>query len=226
MDTFKIIYEFYFPDETRKTYVVELDKKTITQLSLPNALPDWTKLENKKCSHCPLNEKDSPHCPVAASLSDIVEAFKDKISFSEVAVKVTTAERTYAKKVPLQDGIFGIFGLVMATSGCPHMDFLKPMARFHMPFSTAEETIVRSVSTYLLRQYFVKKRGGNPDFDLKNLEKLYNNIQTVNMGILARIRAIAKGDADVNAVTILHSFAQLLNMAISKDLSKIEGLFQ
>jgi hypothetical protein len=35
----------------------------------------------------------------------------------------------------------------------------------------------------------------------------------------------ARNDADLNAVIILQGFADLLTMAISKDLSKIEPLF-
>jgi 5-methyltetrahydropteroyltriglutamate--homocysteine methyltransferase len=138
---------------------------------------------------------------------------------------VTTEERTYVKQLPLQRGIFGIFGLVMATSSCPYMDFLKPMARFHLPFSTAEETIVRSVSMYLLRQYFVAKRGEQPDLGLEHLETHYENIQKVNDGILDRIKGVVENDADLNALIILQGFADLLTMAISKDLSKIEPLF-
>ena len=120
---------------------------------------------------------------------------------------------------------FGVFGLVMATSACPYMDFLKPMARFHLPFSTAEETIVRSVSMYLLHQYFVAKRGGSPDLGLELLETHYEDIQKVNDGILERIKGVVQNDADLNALIILQGFADLLTMAISKDLSKIEPLF-
>ena len=154
-----------------------------------------------------------------------MEFFKDKASVAEATVTVTTEERTYVKQLPLQRGIFGIFGLVMATSSCPYMDFLKPMARFHLPFSTAEETIVRSVSMYLLHQYFVAKRGEQPDLGLEQLETHYENIQKVNDGILERIKGVVQNDADLNALIILQGFADLLTMAISKDLSKIEPLF-
>jgi len=99
------------------------------------------------------------------------------------------------------------------------------MARFHLPFSTAEETIVRSVSMYLLRQYFVAKRGEQPDLGLERLETHYENIQKVNDGILERIKGVVQNDADLNALIILQGFADLLTMAISKDLSKIEPLF-
>jgi hypothetical protein len=80
---------------------------------------------------------------------------------------------------------------------------------------------------YLLHQYFVAKRGGAPDLGLEQLETHYENIQKVNDGILERIKGVsaARNDADLNAVIILQGFADLLTMAISKDLSKIEPLF-
>ena len=226
MDTIKVVYDFAFPDGGSKSYVVELDRGTLSyQPPGTDVPPAWARLENHQCGHCPLKPAEHPHCPVATNLSAVVEFFKDKASVAEATVTVTTAERTYVKRLPLQRGIFGIFGLVMATSACPYMDFLKPMARFHLPFSTAEETIVRSVSMYLLHQYFVAKRGGAPDLGLDHLETHYENIQKVNDGILERIKGIVQSDADLNALVILQGFADLLTMAISKDLSKIEPLF-
>jgi hypothetical protein len=224
--TIQIVYDFAFPDGAAKSYTVALDRATLAYLpGTQESPPAWTRLENHQCGHCPLSPAEHPYCPVATNLSELVEAFKDKASVAEATVTVTAEERTYVKQLPLQRGIFGIFGLVMATSACPYMDFLKPMARFHLPFSTAEETIVRSVSMYLLRQYFVAKRGGAPDLGLEQLETHYENIQKVNDGILERIRGVVLNDADVNALVILQGFADLLTMAIAKDLSKIEPLF-
>jgi hypothetical protein len=222
----KIVYHFAFPDGASKAYTVELDRATLSyRPGVAERPPAWARLENHQCGHCPLAPAEHPYCPVATNLSTLVEFFKDKASVAEATVTVTTEERTYVKQLPLQRGIFGIFGLVMATSSCPYMDFLKPMARFHLPFSTAEETIVRSVSMYLLHQYFVAKRGEQPDLGLEHLETHYGNIQQVNDGILERIKGVVENDADLNALIILQGFADLLTMAISKDLSKIEPLF-
>ena len=224
--TIRIVYDFAFPDGGTRSYAVAFDRVTLSYLpDRHEPPPDWARLENHQCGHCPLAPAEHPYCPVATNLSALVEAFKDKASVAEATVTVTTEERTYVKQLPLQRGIFGIFGLVMATSSCPYMDFLKPMARFHLPFSTAEETIVRSVSMYLLHQYFVAKRGGAPDLGLEQLETHYENIQKVNDGILDRIKGVVENDADLNALIILQGFADLLTMAISKDLSKIEPLF-
>jgi hypothetical protein len=227
MEKVKITYVFRFPDKTKVSYLVEMDEQTMTFLPPPDrALPDWTRLENQQCVHCPLDPQTTPHCPIAANLAHIVEFFKNKVSYDAVTVQVTTEQRTYLKAVSVQDGIFSIFGLIMPLSGCPYLSFLKPMARFHLPFSTSQETIVRSISMYLLRQYFVTKNGGQPDLNLKQLEVKYGEIQQVNEGIIKRIRTMAKRDADVNAMIILHSFSDLLNTEISNDLSSLAYIFE
>ena len=59
----------------------------------------------------------------------------------------------------------------------------------------------------------------------KNHNSHYENIQKVNDGILERIKGVVENDADLNALIILQGFADLLTMAIGKDLSKIEPLF-
>jgi hypothetical protein len=47
----------------------------------------------------------------------------------------------------------------------------------------------------------------------------------VNDGILERIKGVVLNDADLNALIILQGFADLLTIAIAKDLSKIEPFF-
>ncbi len=142
-------------------------------------------------------------------------------------ISVTTQERTYVKEAPAQRGLASILGLIMATSGCPVMNFLKPMARFHLPFSTSEETIIRSTSMYLLSQYFVAKKGGKPDISLDKLNRAYADIQQVNLGICNRIATVVKkGEATSNAVIILDTFSQLLNMEIEDKLDSLQSLFE
>ena len=113
----------------------------------------------------------------------------------------------------------------MATGNCPVMDFFKPMARFHLPFSTIQETIFRSTSVYLLRQYFEVQRGKTPDLKLEKLDELYERVQMVNLGILARTKNVVKKDAEQNAIIILNALAQMLSMEISDNLYSIEYLF-
>lgn len=220
----RLEYQFKFNENEIKSYLIELDENAKL---VPNTTItyQWTKLEFEKCKHCPLIQDQFPECPVAHNIAELAEAFKDRVSHNEIEITVKSNERSYLKRASIQEGLFSIFGLIMATSGCPHMDFFRPMARFHLPFSSTEETIVRSVSMYLLGQYFNHKKGLKADFDLEHLNALYDNVNQVNEGILARIRTIAEKDADMNAITILQSFAMLLNMALSNELSSIASLF-
>ena len=101
-------------------------------------------------------------------------------------------------------------GLLMPTSGCPRMAFLKPMARFHLPFSTFEETMVRSLSFYLMRQA-CRDSNEQEDFTVTSFLKSYEGVSEVNHGLLERIKDIGlSGDADQNAIVILDTFAQML----------------
>jgi hypothetical protein len=136
-----------------------------------------------------------------------------------------TAERTYLKKTSVMEGLSAIFGVIMATSDCPRMEFLKPMARFHLPFSTIEETTVRTASMFLLAQYFKHKDDGNMKFDFKALEEHYTRVQQVNEGILRRIKSIGSEDADKNAIITLHSLSQFLSMEIDYSLGSLEYIF-
>jgi hypothetical protein len=74
-------------------------------------------------------------------------------------------------------------GLIMATSGCPSLSYLKPMARFHLPLATAEETVYIATSMYLLAQYFLQKEGHKADLNLEGLLEIYHNIELINQAI-------------------------------------------
>ena len=113
----------------------------------------------------------------------------------------------------------------MATSGCPSMEILKPLARFHLPFATVEETLFRSVSAYMLRQYFVGLDGGTADFSLSHITNAYKEIQQVNAGILQRIKQAVQSDADANAIVILNNLTQILELEIEDKLESLRPLF-
>ncbi len=224
---YKISYRFEFKDGRTSNFEVVLDETVSLKPSDTAAKPEWTRLERNQCTNCPLKKETTPYCPVAVNLADLVDHFRMEKASDETAVQVTTNERIFTKNASVQDGLFSIFGIVMATSGCPNMNFLKPMARFHLPFATHEETIVRSISMHLLSQYFKKKKGQNVEFDMASLDQKYAEVQKVNDGILARIRSVVSaGDADANAVVILHAFGFLLSSEIKSNLNSIEYLFK
>jgi hypothetical protein len=227
-----ITYEFEFQDKGKSIYPLHLDRDTVSLISeKKRPFPPWTRLEYYQCSVCPLTTDITPYCPIAANIADLIEDFKDIQSTEHVRITVHTEERSYVKEVRAQKGLSSIFGIIMATSNCPHLDFLKPMARYHLPFSTDEETIIRSISMYLLSQYFALKKRGQANLSLENLERAYSLVQKVNQGICKRISSVirdrkSQGDAANNAVVILDIFSQLLKMEIENDLNSITTLFE
>ena len=223
---YQIHYEFHLNGETVEHFDIQLDPQTLLLLSsnLEN-LPEWTQLEHKQCSICTLNNKIVSHCPVAVNISTIISVFKNFISHEECTVHCITPERTYLKKTSVVEGLSSILGIVMATSNCPVMEIFKPMARFHLPFSTLEETIVRTTSMYLLRQYFEYNSNRSPDLKLDKLQAHYNNVRLLNEGIYDRIKDLHKNDSDKNAIVVFHSLSDLLTMEIDTNLQLIAYLF-
>lgn len=221
-----IHYEFIFPDGNYQEFELVLDESTMSLVNFNGeSKPEWAGLAHKQCSCCPLKQADNPYCPIAVNIAELVDNFKEHLSIEPCQVKCVTPERTYLKETTVQAGLYSILGVIMATSDCPIMNFYKPMARFHLPFSTTQETVFRSASVYLLQQYFEFKRGRKPDIGMAQLGKQLQRVQQVNIGIISRIRSVSVRDADANAVIILDAFAKLLEMAIEKSLSSLEHLF-
>lgn len=221
-----IRYEFHFENGGVQKFELLLDPKTVSLVNPESKpKPEWARLECHQCRCCTLDRGTYPYCPIAVNISELMEGFKDTTSTENCTVRVITPERTYSKDTTIQDGLFSIIGIIMPTSNCPVMNYFKPMARFHLPFSTIDETIFRATSIHLLRQYFEYKKGNTPDLEFKKLDRQYELVQQVNQGILGRIGIITREDADKNAIIILNALAQMLSMGIEENLNSLTYLF-
>lgn len=116
-------------------------------------------------------------------------------------------------------------GLIMATSGCPRTAFLKPMARFHLPFASEEETVYRVTSMYLLAQYFLGLEGQTDDDGFSGLTRLYGELEYVNTAMAKRLRAATETDSSLNAIVLLDLFAKTVPWALNRSLSDLRHLF-
>lgn len=225
-DVLEIRYRSTCDDGNAFEFLICLDAKTLDHLFAPPVpSPAWTRLSVEQCVGCPLDPSRFARCPMALSLVEFVEKCGQMLSYSQVEAAVETPYRTVNKRTTAQRVVSSLLGLIMATSGCPHTTFLKPMARFHLPFATREETIFRSASAYLLAQYFMYHHGKPCDLELKGLQAAYARLQAVNAGMAQRMRHLSKGDANVNAISLLDLFAQDLPFAIEEKLAEIEYLF-
>ncbi|MBI3300165.1 MAG: hypothetical protein HYZ75_18515 [Elusimicrobia bacterium] len=204
--TLDILYRFNLPDGRVKEFPVRLDPDTLTlQNEPPKELPEWTDLSYQQCPNCPL--KDTPRCPTAVALVEVIDFFKDSLSSEQAEVEIVTEARTYRKKAPLAAGVSGLIGLVMSTSGCPVLGKLKPMVREHLPFASLKESLYRFLSMYMLAQGLRAWKGLTPDWEMNGMIKLLEDLRTVNRAFCQRLYAICRKDASLNALVHLDCFA-------------------
>ena len=226
METKVIRYDFQLPDNSREAFKFELNAKNLElKGGVPKSLPPWTQLEYHQCANCPLDDAAHPSCPLAANIHNIVQRFDGLNSYDQITVEVVTDQRWIAQRTTAQLGSSSMMGLVIAACGCPHTAFFKPMAWFHLPLASEEETLFRASSFYMLAQYYCQKDGHAADFEFEGLAKIYQNMQTVNCAIAQRLREATANDSSVNAIVILDSFAQIVPFAIEESLEELRYLF-
>lgn len=221
-----LTYRFTFPDSQERVFPLEMDRDT-AELSPPGVAepPAWTALAFNQCSGCPLKAEQAPQCPAALHLSGVIDGFTDLVSYDKVRVTVETDERSVVATLPAQQALASLMGLIMASSGCPRTAVFRPMARFHLPFSSESETAYRVASMYLLAQHFAVRDGATADFELNDLERVYRGVHAVNRGMAQRLRAASRQDAIVNAVVLLDVYSSLVPAAIHDILAEIKPAF-
>ena len=218
-DLLDFTYRIVYGDDREKNFVVSLRRKGLALVMDGETLcPEWTKLGFHQCEPCPFTPEETLHCPAAQALYEPIVVFKDCLSYDDARVYVRTEGREYARSTSLQVGLSSLFGLLMATSGCPLLEKLRPMARFHLPFSDEDETSYRAISMYLVAQYLISREGGRPDWELKGLARIYEDVTKVNKGFVERLRHMPVKDASLNAIIGLDCFAMSVNFAITQDM--------
>lgn len=223
----RLEYEISSRDGRKKNFPIELDPDSLALCAPPPAIhPEWTQLGCCQCENCPLDPKDHPHCPVAVSLIKITAEFSKNISHEEVSVTIRTKPRNYQRDIPLHDALRSIFGIYMVTSGCPVMDKLRPLVLIHLPFATMAETTYRALSMYALAQFFIKRKGGEIDWEFKGLDKIYRDVAIVNRAFHKRLQSAGFSDASLNAIGNLDCYAQFTQMTLEPEkLKNFEKLF-
>jgi len=227
-ETTVLTYHFGFADGNSLAFPVELRRPTLDLVSSAEGeAPEWTALAFRQCPNCSLNAGETAFCPVARNLAPIADAFGDFMSYDQTEVSVHAETRVYRKACSLQEGISSLMGLIMATSGCPHLDKLRPMVFTHLPFATSEETTYRAVSMYLLAQFFRQRCGKKPDWGLEELSRIYDDVRSVNMAFAKRLASLQDKDANRNAIVQLDSLARTTSFSIDEQWwEDIEWIFR
>jgi len=218
-------YRILMPAGREFSHKLRLDPVSFELVeATPANPPAWTALSNHQCPNCPLSADQKPQCPAALGLSRVLDHFTNVDAFLPTQTEVTTPERLLVAKVPLQKALSSLAGLIMATSGCPHTTFLRPMARFHLPFATDDETLYRATSMYLLAQYFIGKQGGTADYDMNGLVNRYRDLQAVNDAMGERLQSVY-GKPGAQTLINLDLFSHNLPYDIRSELTRLRRLF-
>ena len=226
MDFVYLQYRILMPGGREFNHKLRLDPSTYEIVeATPAEPPTWAALTNQQCPNCPLSSQTRPFCPAALGLARVLDHFTNVDAFLPTQTEVTMPERTMVAKVPLQKALSSLAGLIMATSGCPRTAFLRPMARFHLPFATDDETLYRATSMYLLAQYLIAKQGGSADYEMNELVDRYRELQTVNNAMADRLKAVY-GKPGAQTLVNLDLFSHNLPYDIRSELSRLRKLFQ
>ena len=129
-------------------FLVDLtfDDKDFSLKKPPSGTREWTRLSYHQCSHCPLSEEQSPICPLAGAIDEIITRLHSVLSHDMVHATATFRNRTVSTEISVQEAVSSLFSLIIPTSGCPHTVFFRPLCRFHLPFASVEETVFRATS--------------------------------------------------------------------------------
>lgn len=223
-----ITYQLTSPDGRTRTFELRFDPDSF-ELDLPETQqpPPWAKLDHQQCHHCPLNTADTEFCPLAASINPLVEFARDLPSYDAMVVDVTTHERTYRMETTAQRAISSLMGLIIPASGCPLTECLRPLARFHVPNASQEETMARVMSFYMLSTYLANKDAKRPnDVDFGKLKRIYNDLHTINRYMAERLKHVCAADSTLNAIVILDTFTMFLPLEIDDSLKQVKSLVE
>lgn len=212
----KIIYFFRLESGEGYRFDVEFDRP-----AAGGELPEWTRLESDKCPHCPLPGTAGEYCPAAADLVPVVERFSALSSIDRMEVHVVTTQYEMRKRTDTQTALRALMGLILATSACPILRRMLPLAHMHMPFATATESVYRIVSMHLLGCHL---RGAAAGLD--GLDELFADIDRLNHAFFGRLKRAVQRDAGINALLALHSHGMLASLSIKPELETIRTWFE
>ena len=223
----RILYRFIRQSREPQEIDVWIDEQTLRSKPAINPpYPEWARIGSAACEGCEWAE--SEYCPIAVRLAHPLTVFRDAVSYEPVLVEVETDQRFYRKEVDMQQGLSSLFGLLMATSGCPSMAIFRPMARYHLPFASFEETFFRISGSYLLRELINGTREIDYDSVINGLNNVYRQVSRVNESVMHMLRKSDEemADSSANAIALLAAVSGMIPLTAESQLQGIERLFR
>ena len=217
----KVVYKFKVPGKNEVSFIVDLVDGEAEKTS-PST---WTHLRYNQCPNCPLNSETHRFCPLALRIKDVIEFSADIVSYKKVIVEVLLNDRSVTAETSAQEGLSSLLGLVIAVSGCPRTAFLKPMAYFHVPLATYDETVFRVITSEITRSFLKHRKGESVDWSLQGLQESYEHLHVVNTHIAKRLHALVKEDASLNAIVDLDAFTTHVPAVIEEFLDRLQELY-
>jgi hypothetical protein len=220
--------QYHYVIQTRsgvvRSLTVMLDPESLRLLEPEGGWvrPAWAELKFNQCSACPLDASTVTHCPAALALAPLVKLGSGLNTDDTVQASVFSAERTYVKGTTLTGALSSLLGLLMAASGCPALERLRPLARNHLPFATLEETAFRVYGLHLLTQHLRQEASREPDWAMRRLARIYERVRQVNAEFSARFRAAGGMDAALAALANLDKTASMIPYVINETFGDLK----
>ena len=211
-----ITYFFKLASGVEHRFDVHIDRPAAS-----GPLPDWTLLATDQCSHCPLASSPGARCPAAADLAPVIEQFSALASVDNVQVRVVRPQFEAIKHTDTQTALSALMGLILATSACPILSRMRPLAHTHLPFPTETETVYRIATMHLFDCFLQDKTP-----DLNDLTAFFTDIDLLNEALAERIKRATQRDASVNALVVLHARTLLASLSLTDQLDEIRTWFQ
>jgi len=191
------------------------------ELNSYSDLPDWVKLEFHQCTICPYKSENITFCPAAFELQDVIQQCSDCISHERVELSRLAKEGTVTTETDMQRALFAVIGEKAISSGCIILNSRQWSLGYYSMFTTPENLFYRSISSYLMRQFFASPDNCNPD--LKGHLDYLDEVINVFGSLLQRIRGESSQDANNNALASIVMSGQLLRHQRDDWLDELKG---
>ena len=219
-------YRYEFDDGAPVEFAVDSELRAGEQEPCSAAPGEWTKLNEYRCDCCSLPPSESQPCPAIASVADVVEYFNEHRDYTEAKCTVSLPDKTIVARKSINEALSALMGLRMASSACPILSQLKPLARFHEPFASPYHTVFRAASMYLLGQYFRQGRGEAANWSLDGLRELYADIGEVNLRMSQRLKAARREGSSPVSMSVLSVFSITMSHLFDEHLDILRGLYE
>ena len=182
------------------------------ELNAHSGVPFWVKLDYKQCKICPLNSDMIIFCPAAFELQDVIIQCSELVSYEKVEISRESEGGSISTQTDMQNALFSVIAEKVISSACPVMNSRHWTTEYYSMITTPENIFYRSLSSYLVRQFFIDSRGREADFQLKGHIDYVDEVFCVFDKLLQRFRDVSKKDASNNAVVRLVMMAQVLQI--------------